>query len=137
MATTVSFPEMPHQPKTLRFPKRSFGKKCIVQLAFRPTWFDKWNWLHYDESADVAFCHVCVKAEEEGKLKANSKDSAFIHRGFSNWKDATEGFRRHELSRCHKDAVQVMITVPKSTRDVGESLSNAHMKNKAESRIMS
>jgi len=79
-------------------------------VAFKPTWFDRWNWLHYDESAsDAAFCHVCAKAEEEGKLKSNLKDSAFIQRGFCNWKDATEGFRRHEGSKCHQDALQVMV----------------------------
>jgi len=66
---TSRFPERPHQPRTLCFPKRSFGKTRVVQVAFKPTWFDRWNRLHYDESSDAAFCHVCAKAEEEGKLK--------------------------------------------------------------------
>ena len=101
MATTKALPEKPHQPRTLHFPKRSFGQKRVVQVAFKAGWFDQWNWLHYDEPGDIAFCHVCAKAEEEGKLKANTKDLAFIQRGFSNWKDATERFRRHEQSKCH------------------------------------
>ena len=62
------------------------------------------------------------------------KDAAFIQRGFSNWKDATEAFCRHEASKCHQDAVQVMIVLPKTTRDIGETLSSAHMKKKEESR---
>lgn len=134
MATTQSLPAKPHQPRTISFPKRSFGKTRVVQVAFKATWFDKWTWIHYDESTDNAFCHICTKAEEEGKLKAKSKDLAFLQRGFSNWKDATDSFRRHEQSKCHKDAVQVMLTLPSTTRDIGESLSSAHSKNKAEAR---
>ena len=42
--------------------------------------------------------------------------------------------RRHEASKCHQDAVQVMIVLPKTTRDIGETLSSAHMKKKEESR---
>ena len=130
----LAFPEKPHQPKSFCFPKRSFGKKQVVQRAFKATWFDQWNWIHYDESADVVFCHVCAKADEQGKLKASSKDLAFLRKGFTNWKDATEGFRRHELSKCHQDAVQVMIVLPRTVRDIGETLSSAHAQNKAENR---
>ena len=52
--------------------------------------------------------------------------------GDSNWKDATEGFRRHEQSKCHGDAVQVMLILLETVRDIGESLSSAHAQNKAE-----
>ena len=71
---------------------------------------------------------------EEGKLKANLKDATFIQRGFCNWKNVTEGFRHHETSKCHQDAVQVMIVLPKTTHDIGESLSSTHMRKKEESR---
>ena len=81
MATsTLPFPEKPHQPKAFTFPIRSFGKKQVVQRSFKPTWFDKWNWIHYNEALDATFCHVCARAEEEGKLKANSKDLLFIQK---------------------------------------------------------
>ena len=70
----------------------------------------------------------------EGKLKTNLKDTAFIQRGFCNWKDATEGFHCHEASTCHQDAVQVMIVLLKTTHDIGESLSSAHMRKKEESK---
>ncbi len=127
-------PEKPHQPRSFCFPKRSFGKKQVVQRAFKPTWFDQWNWIHYDESTDTAVCHICARADEQGKLKASSKDLAFLRKGFTNWKDGTEGFRRHELSKCHQDAVQVMIVLPKTVRDIGETLSSAHAQSKAENR---
>ena len=67
-----------------------------------------------------------------GKLRSSLKGSAFLEKGFTNWKDATEGFRRHEKSKCHGDAVEVMVILPETVRDVGESLSSAHAKNKAE-----
>ena len=42
----------------------------VVQRAFKPGRFDKWKCVHYDETADPAFCHVCAKAGEvEGELK--------------------------------------------------------------------
>lgn len=36
--------------------------------------------------------------------------------------------------RCHQHAVQVMIVLPKTTHDIGESLSSAHMKQKEDNR---
>jgi len=58
MATSTLMSRFPEW--ALCFPKRSFGKTRVVQVAFKPTWFDGWNWLHYDESSDAAFCHVCA-----------------------------------------------------------------------------
>ena len=69
--------------------------------------------MHYDESNDVVFCHICMKANAEGKLRCKSLDPSFVSQGFSNWKDATMLFSKHEESGCHKDAVQVIITIPK------------------------
>ena len=126
----------PHQPQKFAFPRRQFGKKNVVERAFQPSWFQKFTWLHYDENCDAAFCYLCSSAEKQGKLKAASKESAFLSKGFTNWKDATEGFRKHEKSRCHIDALQVMIVLPKTVPDVGEVLSSAHAKEKAHNRTM-
>ena len=68
--TMTALPEKPHQPRTLRFPKRSFGKKGTVQVASKEGWFDQWNWLHYDEPEDKALCHVC--ANTHGTSKSTS-----------------------------------------------------------------
>ena len=54
--------------------------------------------------------------------------------GSSNWKLATSVFRQHELSNCHKEAVQKIITLPATTLDVGEMLSKAHALEKSENR---
>lgn len=113
----------PNQPKNISFPKVSFGKAKPVLRAFNASWFDKWGWLHWDESSERAFCYTCVCAFKEKKLKCGTADTAFITRGYQNWKDATIAFRNHESSACHKEAVSVMITIPATHGDIGECLS--------------
>lgn len=73
------------------------------------------------------YCHTCVTGVNSSKLKltGNAKESAFIYGGFSNWKDATRCFNKHETSVIHKTAVDVVVTIPK-TGDVGGMLSAAH-----------
>ena len=84
--------------------------------------------------ADSAYCSVCMSAEKEGKLKSICKDVAFLQKGFSNWKNDTEGFCQRETSKCHIKAVQVMVVLPKSCQDMGEALSSAQAREKAENR---
>jgi len=50
--------------------------------------------------------------------------------GFSNWKDAGRCFRQHEMSDCHREAIEKVVTLPKVTKDVGEMLSKAHTEEK-------
>ena len=40
------------------------------------------------------------------------------------WKDATRCFSNHEDSATHRTSVEVVITLPKTTCDVGEMLSS-------------
>lgn len=58
----------------------------------------------------------------------------FVSKGFSNWKDATISFRKHDSSGCHKEAVEKMITLPATTRDVAEMLYSLHSSEKAANR---
>ena len=60
-----------------------------------------------------------MQAAQASKLKARCSEQAFISRGFQNWKDATRLFCRHEISACHSEAVEKIIT----KRQVGELLS--------------
>ena len=101
--------ETPTQPKDFKFPKRAFGVSKPVFRSFQPSWFTKWDWLHYDESKDVAYCFTCVRALKTGKLKTtagNVKDSAFAVSGFANWKDATHG-RFNALVRATRSLTHV------------------------------
>ena len=126
-----------HQPHGFSFPKRKFGNKNPVERAFQPTWFSKWPWLHYNEKTDSAFCFMCTKAMKEKKIrKVGNIDSSFICSGFTNWKDATSVFRKHEASECHHAAIEAVVVLPATTRDVAEILSEEHRKEKAENRTM-
>ena len=68
-----------------------------------------------------------MTAVKTGKLKlsGNVKESAFICGGFSNWRDGTRCFSSHENSTTHKTAVEVVITLPKTTGNVGVMLSSS------------
>ena len=56
--------------------------------------------------------------------------------GFSNWKNATSLFAQHEKSSCHRQAVDVVITIPATNRDVAEMLSSQLVKEKENNRCM-
>lgn len=133
-SSSLTVPPAPHQPASFKFPKKAFGKSKVVERAFQASWFLRWKWLHYDEANDLVFCHPCMKAHAEGKLRCRTLEPAFIRKGFSNWKDATSLFRKHEESSCHKEAVEAVITLPRVTCDVGELLSQAHAVEKEENR---
>ena len=145
MATSANFlgsvpdvSEKPNQPLDFAFPKRQFGKTKIINCSFQAQWFQKFRWLHYDQSRDLAFCHTCVSAVQSGKMKsAGNVDSAFISRRFCNWKDASGekgAFSNHEHSKCHKSAVELVVTLPRTTMDVGKMLSSAHSEQKKANR---
>ena len=85
----------------------------MVRRACNPSWFDSYSWLHYEESRDVVFCYLCKQASQQNKLKATCVDAAFISRGYCNWKDAINAFKKHEESKCHKDSVQTITIMPK------------------------
>ena len=69
-------------------------------------------------------------------MKATNKDVAFITKGFTNWKDATDCFRRHEQSKCHLESIELMVTLPHSVQDIGEVLSSVHAQGKSMNRKM-
>ena len=50
--------EVPHQPERHMFPRRQFGKSAVVSCAFQGSWFNKWQWLHYESTTDLAFCYT-------------------------------------------------------------------------------
>ena len=121
--------ESANQPaSSYNFPKRSFGKTKVVYRAFQRSWFNKWKWLHYDSNKDLCFCHTCVFTLKTGKIKfsGNAKDSPFLSGSYSDWKDATVGFYNYEKSATHKLAVEVVLTLSQTHKDIGEMLSINH-----------
>ena len=114
--------DQPCQPRRASFPKVSFGEKAPKSRSFQAAWFDNWPWLHWHDSVEKVFCHFCVKAAKSGKLKCKTAEQAFIYRGVQNWNDATRLFRSHAKSDCHREAVESLITLPATTKHVGELL---------------
>ena len=131
-----NLPGEPQQPVSFSFPKRSFGQKRGSIGPFKQFGTSRDLGCINEEENDIVFCHTCVLALKQQKMRltAGNIDGAFASRGFSNWKDATISFRKHDCSNCHKEAIEKMITLPAATRDVGEMLSSQHSAEKAQNR---
>jgi len=110
----------PFQPRNIHFPYRTFGKSAPVNPSFQATWFSRFNWLHYDSTNDSVRCFTCCKAVKDGRaVSTGVTEQAFLVKGFTNWKDGTRCFSRHESCDFHKACVAALA----STVDVGDMLS--------------
>ena len=49
-----------------------------------------------------------------------------VSKGYTNWKDAIAAFKSHEKSACHREAVEMIITLPGTTTHIGVLLSRQH-----------
>ena len=121
-------PDQPYQPGLgFKFPLRSFGVNKPVKRSFQAQWFQRFPWIHYDAALDCAFCFSCCKAAREGKVRLTGlADQAFLIKCFTNWKDATRVYSKHEASDFHKQAVDAMS----NKADVGEMLSSQLVREK-------
>ena len=115
------------------FPKRKFGKSTVVERSCQDIYFRSWPWLTYEESEDKVYCFTCITAARQHQVLHKRGDPAFVRNGFSNWKDATVSFRKHEASAVHTDAVQATLA-PKTCPDVAEMLSSELARQKADNR---
>ena len=59
------------------------------------------------------------------KLSRNLKDSSLIFNGFHTWKEAIRCLNAHEQTTTCERAVELLITIPETIRDVGEMLSSS------------
>ena len=77
---------------------------------------------------------MCVVALQSKKIKWQKGDPSFVSKGFSTWKEATVAFKSHESSSCHREAMQMIVELPKTWPDVGEMLSREHATEKGQNR---
>ena len=86
-------PDLPpapyHPPDGFSFPKRPFGKKKIVWRSFQASWLKQWTFLHYDETKDLAYCHICVTAFKQKKMRESRADPVFVSKSMITIKHAT------------------------------------------------
>lgn len=68
------------------------------------------------------------------KLSGNMKDSSLIFNGFDSWKEAVKCLNMHEQTSMLKKAVELLISIPETTRDIGEMLSSSLATKKNENR---
>ena len=57
-----------------------------------------------------------------------------VHKRLFNWMDGTIAFRKHMKTLCHKEAVEKLLTLPSTTKDIGQLLSRAQAQEKAANR---
>ena len=57
-------------------------------------------------------------------------EPSFTVKGFTNWKDATTVYKKHKDIDVNKEAVEKLYVLPKTTKDICESLSQAHAREK-------
>ena len=77
---------------------------------------------------NVTWPSVSLKAYyKDNKLHGvNSPEYTCISTGYSNWKDSSVRLPAHEATVCHKIVILKIVTLPATTRDVGELLSAAY-----------
>ena len=123
--------EQPYQPPVASLPGKVFPKRKIGSRnrSFQEGWYSKFDWLEYSSAGDSAYCFACRFAYS--KRRVGSADSAFIRRGFRNWKSAVEDFRAHEQSKAHKTAADYLAnarSMHKRGDSVAQQISSAHRK---------
>ena len=124
-------PDLAFQPTNISFPRRVFGVTKPVKRSFQASWFNRFKWLHYDVSQDAAFCFICCKAVKERKVRLSTYiEESFLVKGFTNWKDATRLFARHENCDFHKSSAAALA----SRVDVGDMLSRQAATEKQQNR---
>ena len=62
-------PDNSDEAKNFNILKREFGKTEVITMSFHPSWYEKWPWLHYNESEDSVRCHSCAKASLQKKIQ--------------------------------------------------------------------
>ena len=90
----------------------------ILTSCFKPNGFlNGLGCTIYNEDSDSVYCFHCIMAYSQSKLLGVSYlERTYISTGFANWKEATSRFASHEGSRCHKDALLKMVSLPATMR---------------------
>ena len=103
-----------YQPRNINLHQQYL--RLAKKRHFQASWFDKYQWLHYDCHLDAVFCFICIKANEKKALSASKAEDAFTKKGFRNWKKAlTNGFPSHETSQAHREATMRIVEAPSAT----------------------
>lgn len=123
-----------HPSKRFVFPKQTSG--LSRNRSVQHSWFERFDWLHYNEENDSLFCFICIKAcNMVGKSDSwySDVELAFLTVGFKNWKDANAKFVAHQNSVFHKKCADLIIK-RKSAISIDAQLQNALLKAQNDSK---
>ena len=125
-------PPLPFQ--TIAFPESNIGKTEVVWRPFQPTRHKRWPFLHYDDFNDDTYCHICLMALRQKRMKEHQTQTEIHHlfreslthsccaeyvwMGSSNWINVTCMFKRHEQSSVIVRRYKLLFFVI-AIRDVG------------------
>ena len=84
-----------------KFPTRAFINDP-KERSFKTQSYQKYPWLHYEETLDEAFCHACLKVIKLRKISATKSEEAF-KTGRKHYKKKS-GLAKHNDSNSHKKA---------------------------------
>ena len=91
-SSIMDIPPVPNQPKTFKFPQRSFGQKKS-EKTFSVFLVRKSNVV----TSRRGIIHVCIVAYRDRKLNSSNLDKAVILNGFFNYKDVSVAFKKTTL----------------------------------------
>jgi hypothetical protein len=89
----------PTQPRNLTFARKWQSGQW---RSFQQTWFEKFDWLEYSESKDVAYCLYYLFFDMR-KLE-NFGSSVFEKDGYNNWKKAKDNLNQHNTCKTHNNS---------------------------------
>ena len=69
------------------------------------------------------------ESSRNSQLKSSKSEVSFISRGYTNWKNATAGFRKQESTDCHKEAVEIHL-LPQQCADISETFQKSLSKER-------
>lgn len=99
---------------------------------FQQSWTAKYHWINFVKSK--VYCTVCQSCNEFGLFTFSTKrDEAFITEGFSNWRNALARFAKHDVSKCHQEAV-IKIASREKDANVAGMLVTAHQQERERAR---
>ena len=99
-AAPMTIQSEPYQPLEIKYEKDHKNR------SFQASWYQRWKWLDWNQTAGCVLCHPCKMAKQLGLLGlSKNAESTFSESGFCNWKDASRCFQRHEDSSSHSEAV--------------------------------
>ncbi len=75
-------------------------------------------------------------ADKRSLMFTHNRDDVFSKTGFYNWKKALEKFEKHQNTNSQHEAVELVVSIPGTTKDVGRMLCTSHAEQKAENREM-